>query len=39
VVIDPTRHGVIEASAGTGKTHTLMELALQLLADKRATLD
>jgi exodeoxyribonuclease V beta subunit len=39
VVIDPTRHGVIEASAGTGKTHTLLELTLQLLADRRATLD
>jgi exodeoxyribonuclease V beta subunit len=37
--IDPGRHSVIEASAGTGKTHTLMDLALRLLGEGRATLD
>lgn len=39
MAVDPSRHCVIEASAGTGKTHTLMELALRLLGEQQATLD
>ena len=37
--IDLSRHGVIEASAGTGKTHTLTELAERLLVEEGATVD
>ena len=37
--IDLQRHAVVEASAGTGKTHTLEELVLRLLLEEAATLD
>ncbi|HEV3079662.1 MAG TPA: UvrD-helicase domain-containing protein [Gemmataceae bacterium] len=37
--IDLERHGVIEASAGTGKTHTLQELVLRLLQEGKARLE
>lgn len=33
------RHAVIEASAGTGKTHTLVELVLRLLTETDARLE
>lgn len=36
--VDPARHGVIEASAGTGKTYTLTRHALRLIGDGLATL-
>ncbi len=32
--VDLTRHAVIEASAGTGKTHTLEQLVLRLLCER-----
>lgn len=32
--LDLTRHGVIEASAGTGKTYTIENLVLRLVADE-----
>ncbi|MFL5240846.1 MAG: UvrD-helicase domain-containing protein [Gemmataceae bacterium] len=38
-MINPARHAVIEASAGTGKTFTLVELAKLLIAEGRAQLD
>jgi exodeoxyribonuclease V beta subunit len=38
-VVDPDRHAVIEASAGTGKTHTLVELVTQLLLEKQVPLE
>src|SRR3954454_17289850 len=37
ILID--RHAIIEASAGTGKTHTLVELALRLLTEKDIRLE
>jgi exodeoxyribonuclease V beta subunit len=37
--IDLTRHAVIEASAGTGKTYTIERLVLRLLTELRAPLD
>src|SRR3982750_4590640 len=37
--IDLTRHAVIEASAGTGKTYTIENLVLRLLAETDATLE
>ena len=37
--MDLQRHGVIEASAGTGKTHTLQELVLRLLQEGKARLE
>ncbi len=33
--LDTTRHGVIDASAGTGKTYTLQHLLVQILLDDR----
>src|SRR5260370_35589595 len=39
LVINPARHAVIEASAGTGKTYTLVELVKELLAEGKAQLD
>lgn len=36
---DPERHAVIEASAGTGKTWTMVEIALRLLREGRAALE
>jgi len=36
--IDLTRHAVIEASAGTGKTYTMVELVLRLMGDEEAGL-
>jgi exodeoxyribonuclease V beta subunit len=37
--IDLDRHGLIEASAGTGKTHTIERLVLRLLAEKELLLE
>jgi exodeoxyribonuclease V beta subunit len=37
--IDLDRHGIAEASAGTGKTHLAERLVLRLLTQKRARLD
>src|SRR5579871_309019 len=37
--IDLTRHAVIEASAGTGKTYTIENLVLRLLTEGGAGLD
>jgi exodeoxyribonuclease V beta subunit len=39
LVINPARHAVIEASAGTGKTYTLVELVKELLAEGKAQLE
>jgi exodeoxyribonuclease V beta subunit len=37
--IDLERHGVIEASAGTGKTYTIEQLFLRILCDRQITID
>jgi exodeoxyribonuclease V beta subunit len=37
--VDLDRHAVIEASAGTGKTHALVELVLRLLLEKQTPLE
>src|SRR5207237_7352458 len=37
--IDLDRHGVIEASAGTGKTYTLEKLVLRLLRERPVSLE
>ncbi len=37
--IDLTKHGVIEASAGTGKTYTIENLVVRLLVEEQVTLD
>ena len=37
--IDLDRHGLIEASAGTGKTYTIERLVLRLLAEKDLPLE
>ena len=37
--IDVSRHAVIEASAGTGKTYTIEQLVLRLLIETPTTLD
>ncbi len=37
--IDLDRHGVIEASAGTGKTYTLEKLVLRLLRERQVSLE
>src|SRR5205823_5437679 len=37
--IDLTRHAVIEASAGTGKTYTIEQLVLRLLTQTPTMLD
>lgn len=37
--VDLGKHGVIEASAGTGKTHTLIELVMRALMEHRLTID
>jgi exodeoxyribonuclease V beta subunit len=39
LVMDLSRHGVIEASAGTGKTHALEQLVVRLLMEEKASLD
>lgn len=39
VEIDLNQHAVIEASAGTGKTYTLIELVMRLLIDQRMRID
>ena len=36
---DLSRHGVVEASAGTGKTHTIEELVRRLLIDAAVSLE
>lgn len=36
--IDLNRHAVIEASAGTGKTYTMVELVMRLMADEQSGL-
>lgn len=36
--IDVNRHAVIEASAGTGKTYTMVALVMRLMADEQAGL-
>jgi ATP-dependent exoDNAse (exonuclease V) beta subunit (contains helicase and exonuclease domains) len=33
--IDLNQHAVIEASAGTGKTYTMVALVMRLLSDER----
>lgn len=37
--IDLSRHGVIEASAGTGKTYTIVGLASRILREKETTIE
>ena len=37
--IDLTRHAVIEASAGTGKTYTIEQLVLRLLIETKTPLE
>src|SRR6516164_684863 len=37
--IDLSRHAVIEASAGTGKTYTIEKLALRLILETRTPLE
>ena len=37
--LDFSRHAVIEASAGTGKTYTLIELVMRCLTEQRLRLD
>ena len=37
--IDPTRHAIFEASAGTGKTYAIGRYVLRLLREGRARLD
>jgi exodeoxyribonuclease V beta subunit len=37
--LDLTRHAVLEASAGTGKTHAIGQVVLRLLAEERCRLD
>ncbi|MBD3175883.1 MAG: AAA family ATPase [Armatimonadia bacterium] len=37
--VDLGRHGVIQASAGTGKTYTMVEIALRALVEGRAKID
>ncbi len=37
--IDLTRHGVIEAHAGAGKTHTIVEMVLRILLEPVATVN
>ena len=37
--IDLTRHGLIEASAGTGKTYTIENLVIRLLKETNAELE
>ena len=33
------KHGLIEASAGTGKTYTIENLAIRMIKEKKITLD
>lgn len=37
--IDLSKHGVIEASAGTGKTYTIENLVVRLILEKNLTID
>src|SRR5687768_1001752 len=37
--IDLSRHALLEASAGTGKTYTIEQLVLRLVLEERASLD
>ncbi|MCA9444599.1 MAG: UvrD-helicase domain-containing protein, partial [Candidatus Omnitrophica bacterium] len=37
--IDLTKHGVIEASAGTGKTYTLENLVVRILVEERVPIE
>jgi exodeoxyribonuclease V beta subunit len=39
VFIDPSKHAVVEASAGTGKTYAIQNLVLDLLCREKVTLD
>ncbi len=38
-LVDLDKHGVIEASAGTGKTYTLIELVMRALKEQRLSID
>ncbi len=38
-LVDLNNHGVIEASAGTGKTYTLIELVMRALKEQRLSID
>lgn len=38
-IVELDQHGVIEASAGTGKTYTLIELVMRALKEQRLSID